>query len=165
MQKQLPLNDQVDKQATISSCGRYRYSLQRVWAPEQKWVMMIGLNPSIADAELDDPTIRRCIRFAHGWGYGGLIMANLFAYRSTDPRQLMAVPDPIGPENDAWIVQLATQSSLVVAAWGNYGIYQDRCHQIKRMNLGLHILKLNQSGQPAHPLYLKGGLKPRKWVD
>lgn len=126
--------------------------------------MIIGLNPSTADAEIDDPTIRRCMRFARSWGYGGLVMANLFAYRSTDPQQLMAVPDPIGPENDAWILHLAGQSSLVVAAWGNQGIYQNRCHHIKKMNLDLHILKLNQSGQPAHPLYLKRELKPCRWV-
>ena len=72
----------MKKKANISDCGKYRYSLERHWGEGNKTVIFVGLNPSIADAEIDDPTIRRCINFAKSWGYDRLIMLNISAYLS-----------------------------------------------------------------------------------
>jgi len=152
--------------ANFSRCRRYRYTLWRRWSDEGPQVMIIGLNPSTADAKSDDPTIRRCIRFAHDWGGGGLVVVNLFAYRATYPSDLKAQPAPIGPRNDLWIRRMAAQSQIVVAAWGNHGAWLDRADGVRRMLQGkLSCLRLTSAGQPAHPLYLPARLFPRPWRD
>lgn len=87
------------KSAIISECGKYRYSLSRIWDENKANVLFIMLNPSTADGDVDDPTIRRCIGFAKSWGYGGIYVGNLFAYRATDPKELLKVENPIGFEN------------------------------------------------------------------
>lgn len=165
MQHPLPLDEMMIRSATFSQCGQYRYSLQRIWFPDQKPVMFIGLNPSTADAEMDDPTIRRCMRFAQDWGFGGLVMTNLFAYRSTDPRNLSLAEDPIGPDNNQWIETMSLSCDLVVAAWGNHGSYLNRSSAMRSLFPDLHCIQLNRSGEPAHPLYLKGTLRPKRWAD
>jgi len=126
---------------------------------------MIGLNPSTADAHRDDPTIRRCIGFARDWGAGGLVMTNLFAFRATYPTDLKKASDPVGPKNDAWIRRMAKSCSTVVAVWGNDGRWMNRSTQL-RATLGrkLKVIRLNQGGEPAHPLYLPKSLKPSDWV-
>lgn len=106
--------------ALLSEDGRYRYRLWRLWdelAPVMTWVM---LNPSTADAEVDDPTIRKCIGFAKQHHYGGIVVVNLFAYRATDPKELGKVKDPVGPENDQHILWACTAPLMlsVVAGWG-----------------------------------------------
>ena len=88
--------------------------------------MFVGLNPSTADEIKDDPTSRKCMRFAQSWGYGGIILANLFAYRATDPRELKGVSDPVGPENDHWLNRLADEAGIVIAAWGIHGGFMRR---------------------------------------
>lgn len=153
----------MGRSAEFSECHRYRYSLHRVWSPKQSRVLIIGLNPSTADHEHDDPTIRRCIKFAQNWGHGGLCMANLFAYRSTNPAVLKSVDDPVGPDNDEWLKRLADECALVVAAWGNEGAYLDRSTEVREMLGPLSVLKINRSGEPAHPLYLKSDLQPMAW--
>ncbi len=145
----------------FSPCRTYRYSLWREWAPDSGVVMFIGLNPSTADEIQDDPTIRRCIGFARAWGYGALCMGNLFAFRATDPAEMLDADDPVGPENDRMLVTLASQASLVVAAWGNDGSHRGRSTAVRRLIPELNYLKRNLSGQPAHPLYLPGNLKPK----
>ena len=90
----------LESTADFSFCGQYRYTLTRVWSLERGLVLFVGLNPSTADAERDDPTVRRCVGYARRWGFGGVLVANLFAYRATDPRDLLAVSYPIGPRND-----------------------------------------------------------------
>jgi hypothetical protein len=151
--------------ACISRCGFYRYSLWREWSPGPK-VMFIGLNPSKADAAIDDPTIRRCIGFASRWGYGGLLMANLFAWRSTDPRAMMAADDPIGPENNQAILDMHEQSALTVAAWGAHGAYRKRGDVVRALCArGLHYLRLTSGGQPGHPLYLPAAIDPLPWGE
>ena len=90
----------IVQSADFSACGTYRYALRRIWLPAAPQVLFIGLNPSTADEKSDDPTIRRCLGFARSWGYGGLIVANLFAYRATAPSALREARDPIGPLND-----------------------------------------------------------------
>ena len=150
--------------ANFSRCQRYRYTLWRRWDQHEPAVMMIGLNPSTADAHRDDPTIRRCIGFARDWGAGGLVMTNLFAFRATYPTDLKRAADPIGPRNDAWIRRMAAVSSIVVAAWGNDGQWLDRSNAIKRkLGRRLQIIRLNKSGEPAHPLYLPKHLRPLAW--
>jgi len=142
------------RSATFSPCRRYRYVLRRVWDNQQPLVMFVGLNPSTADEHVDDPTIRRCIGFAKRWGYGSLVMANLFAYRSTDPSLLPLVSDPVGPRNDWWLSRLNRNVNLVVVAWGTNGTLFDRERHVLRLLPTAHCLGLTKNGQPKHPLYL-----------
>ena len=90
----------IKKSAVFSTCRKYRYSLTRSWNLTENYVLFIGLNPSIADETIDDPTLTRCINFAKDWGYSGLIMVNLFAYMSTYPIELKKTKLPIGKENN-----------------------------------------------------------------
>ncbi len=122
--------------------------------------MFIGLNPSTADETSDDPTLTRCINYAKYWGFGGVCMANLFAFRATKPSAMKASNDPIGRANNKWIKKLANEADIVVAAWGNDGSYLKRSEQVKQLLPNLHYLKINKSGEPAHPLYLAAKLKP-----
>lgn len=146
--------------AEFSDCRHYRYALWRVWDEAGPYVAIIGLNPSTADEVQNDPTINRCISFARSWGYGGVCVVNLFAFRATVPADMMRVKDPIGPETDKWLVEISSSAGAVVAAWGNDGAYLGRSSAVKRMIPGLYALKINKSGEPAHPLYLKGSLVP-----
>ena len=146
--------------AIFSSCRKYRYALWRNWDETKPCVMIIGLNPSTADEKENDPTIVRCINFAKSWGYGGVCMANLFAFRATLPIEMMASKDPIGKENDVWLYKLANEAAIIVAAWGNDGSYLNRSEEIMAKLLNLYCIKMNKSGEPAHPLYLKADLMP-----
>ena len=143
--------------ATISECGKYRYDLWRTWNESGRSVLFVCLNPSTADATNDDPTIRRCMGFARAWGYGKMDVANLFAYRATNPSELLRVSDPIGACNDDWLYHLMGESSMVVAAWGNRGGLLNRADEFMCMIpllTKVHCLGVNKSGQPKHPLYL-----------
>jgi hypothetical protein len=122
--------------------------------------MIIGLNPSTADETVDDPTIGRCIDFARSWGYGGLCMANLFSYRATKPAVMLNAEEPVGLENDAWLLRQSKKAGVVVAAWGNHGSHRGRSKEATALIPNLHYLKLNATGEPRHPLYLKRDLKP-----
>jgi len=150
--------------AKLSSCRTYRYTLWRIWDESKPYAMFIGLNPSTADENNDDPTIRRCISFANDWGYGGLCMTNLFAYRATAPSVMFKADDPIGGKNDVWIARLGKQAGIIVAAWGNGGRYLGRSNQVRSLLPILHCLKLNKSGEPAHPLYLRKKSTPFLFV-
>ncbi|MCK5017989.1 MAG: DUF1643 domain-containing protein [Candidatus Peribacteraceae bacterium] len=158
----------MNKGAVFSDDKKYRYGLTRQWDETKPYVCFIGLNPSTADEEVDDPTIRKCIKFAKSWGYGGIYMVNLFAYRATDPKEMLAQEDPFGPDNDTWVEYFAGKADKVIAAWGNDGNYWGASidmkvlfHQLKK---SLYCLKLNKTKEPAHPLYLKDELKPKKFV-
>lgn len=150
--------------ARFSPCMRYRYELSRMWSMEaSRFCMFVMLNPSTADAQIDDPTIRRCIGFAKSWGYDGLYVGNVYAYRSTDPSQLWTVDDPVGPDNDASLTKLAEKADLVVAAWGaNAKPERIGCvlHALRNAN-AVHFLAMTRAQQPKHPLYLKSDLKPQ----
>lgn len=111
----------MEKSAILSADRKYRYVLTRIWDETKPTVVFIGLNPSTADEEVDDKTIRKCIGYAKRWGYGKLIMVNLFAFRSTDPSMLKRVEDPVGPDNDSYIQKCVSESNLVIACWGNHG--------------------------------------------
>jgi hypothetical protein len=153
----------MDNKAIFSQDGLYRYWLSRTIAPTGKKVTFIGLNPSTADASNNDPTISRCINFAGQWGASTLIVVNLFAYRSTDPRALKGTSDPVGPENDAWLKKAVMQSDITIAAWGNLGTLNGRADLVRNMfSTQLHTLRLTKSGMPSHPLYLPSGLIPTR---
>lgn len=151
--------------AGFSECGAYRYWLKRTWDDSLPVVVFLMLNPSTADHEKNDPTVARCCAFAAAWGAGGLVVLNLFALRSTDPRALYAHPDPVGPANDAVIWQ-ATAGRQVVAAWGCHGAYRDR--DLAVMNQLAHrpveCLKLTKDGHPGHPLYLRADSVPMPYT-
>ena len=153
----------VNKNATFSDCRKYRYGLSRTWNGKKKTILFIGLNPSTANEKIDDPTIRRCINYAQNWGYGSLLMVNLFAYRATLPSELKNVKNPIGNDNDLHILELSKKADLAVAAWGNEGTLLNRDKEVKKILPNLMCLKINKSGQPAHPLYQKKDLKLIKY--
>lgn len=146
--------------AYLSHCRRYRYALWRTWDNTKPFVLFIGLNPSTADETSDDPTLVRCINFAKDWGYGGVCMANLFAYRATQPQAMKNASDPIGKDNNKWLKKLSKQAGIVIAAWGNDGTYLGRSYEVQPLIAGMHCLKINKSGQPAHPLYQPSAAKP-----
>lgn len=146
--------------AELSKCRKYRFALWRTWDESKPYAMIIGLNPSTADETEDDPTIRRCINFAKSWGFGGLCMANLFAFRATDPNDMFTADDPIGSDNDEWLIKLAKDAGIVVAAWGNDGVHLGRSKEVLQFIPSLHYLKMNRTGEPAHPLYLKATSTP-----
>ena len=151
----------IHRSAAFSDCRRYRYRLERVWDPDRPRALFVMLNPSTADSDADDNTIRRCVRFAQSWGYGRLLVGNLFAYRSSEPMDLKRVRDPVGPENDAALLSLATEADLVVAAWGRYGVLLGRDRAVQRMMpVAWHALSVTRDGHPKHPLYLPRNVAP-----
>jgi hypothetical protein len=157
----------MERKTVLSSCRCYRYSLWREWdAGNSQYALFIGLNPSTADEINDDPTIRRCIDFAKRWGYGALCMANLFAYRATDPKIMKAHDSPVGADNDRWLTILAAEAAVVVAAWGVHGLFAQRDRAVRRLLDGrLSYLALTKDGHPRHPLYLKQTLVPTEWHE
>ncbi len=167
----LPCEESTARKTIFSPDRVYRYTLWREWSmplihcacggcENRKYVMFIGLNPSTADETKDDNTIRKCIKYAKAWGYGALCMTNLFAYRATDPRKMKAYPQPIGDENDKWLVDCARKASMVVAAWGRDGAFMKRDLAIEKILNDLKCLGQNNDGTPKHPLYLKDTATP-----
>lgn len=146
--------------AILSKCERYRYALTRQWA-EGRGCVFVMLNPSTADAMLDDPTIRRCIHFAKREGCAKLTVVNLFAWRATDPDHLFkrSADEAIGPENTAYLrAMTSNRNDLVIAAWGANQRAADRADAVLSedlKNATLYCLGKSKSGAPRHPLYLK----------
>ena len=153
--------------ATISSCGTYRYTLSREWRlPGElpRTAVFIGLNPSTADGLVDDPTIRRCVGFAKRLGCNRMEMLNLFAFRATEPIELQRAItvrklNPIGPENDRWILARCMHADIVVACWGRlkWVFLDDRGRYVRELLRGHDVacLGLTKDGYPRHPLYLR----------
>lgn len=146
--------------AKFSADGQYRYLLTRVWDEELPVVTFIGLNPSAADDTDDDATTKRCIQFAKTWRFGGIKVVNLFAYISTDRSVLKGIPDPVGARNNQYIVSTCKESDLVVVAWGNDGTLLGRASEVRKMLPIMMCLDINKSGEPKHPLYVKGDVLP-----
>ena len=150
----------IESSAVFSECRRYRYVLRRIWDREKPPAMFVGLNPSTADEVRNDPTVTRCIGYAQRWGAGGLIMTNIFAFRSTDPNGLLAIEDPVGPLNNRWLKRLQKEAMIVIAAWGVWGSLKGRGADVLELLTDPHCLGLTKDGAPRHPLYLRADAKP-----
>lgn len=152
--------------AVFSPCRKYRYRLWRTWSDAAPAVFVM-LNPSTADEIENDPTVERCERRARAMGYGGLRVANIFALRSTDPSALYIEQDPVGPDNDAAILESVAGAGLVVCAWGAHGNLHDRGLAVLRLlrDAGVtpHYLHMNRDGTPKHPLYVGYDVQPKAW--
>lgn len=145
--------------AIFDAGGRYRYALWRAWSADYPRIAFIMLNPSTADEQRNDPTIRRCIGFARAWQFGSLEVVNLFAYRVTNARELLKVDDPVGEENNRFLIQAIEQCSTVVVGWGTRGALLGRDRQVMELlacRENVYCLGLTKNGQPRHPLYVKG---------
>lgn len=135
----------------------YRYALSRVWDARKPMMLFVGLNPSTADENTLDPTLRKCIKFATREGCGGLWVGNLFAFRATKPKNMLAAADPVGPDNDSWLQDMSCWCSLILVGWGAHGVHMDRDKEVRRLlqGHGLASLAVNKNGTPMHPLYCR----------
>ncbi len=158
--------------AVFSDCRRYRYTLWRTWLDPLiaqhtfRYVNFVCLNPSTADETKDDNTIRKCIKFAKSWGYDGMCVTNLFAWRSTNPKLMLKEPEPVGADNDFYIQQIASGADLVIAAWSQYGGHLNRSSHVKTLiDKPLHYLRIGEkeTSEPWHPLYLPDVSRPILW--
>lgn len=144
--------------ATISDCGSYRYRLGRRWADGGRTLAYVMFNPSTADADVDDATIRRCIGFAKAHDFNALEVVNLFASRARDPKVLRAAGYPVGPDNDRHIIEVCTQADAVCLAYGPLAAGLERPQVVLSMLRGLGVklqcLHITRSGYPGHPLML-----------
>lgn len=153
----------VDKGASFSDCGKYRFALWRIWNNALPLVMFIGLNPSTANEDTNDPTIESVIRLSKFNGYGGFYMMNCWSYISTDPNQLN---DFSGKQlNYEWLKKIAAKCQDVVFAWGNFKIVkaQKRDVELSKMFPNAKCILKNKNGSPGHPLFKKGTIKFISW--
>lgn len=153
-----------DSGALFSKCRRWRYLLWRRWDPARPLANFLMLNPSTADEVQLDPSCTRARRYAARWGYGSVVITNLFAWRATDPEDMKAARDAVGRGNDRAILRAAREAEIVVCAWGNHGAHLGRSTHVRRLlaSAGIvqRVLRTNAGGEPAHPLYLPRRLKP-----
>lgn len=158
----------MQKYALMSACSRYRYTLCRSWDNTLETITFVGLNPSTADSNKDDPTIRRLIQYAKDWGYGGFIIVNLFGLRATNPLAVLKTNDPDGPENKNWVHYATKNGSMVVCMWGTKGTWFDKDREFtleflnKFKGKKLYCFGQNKDGTPKHPLYLSKDIKPKE---
>lgn len=158
----------TDKSGAIfSPCWKYRYRLWRRWNFELPTMAFVMLNPSTADAEKDDNTIRRCIGFAKAEYYGGIEVVNLFAWRATKPADLWKAADPVGPDNDSHLRAVVGTARMIVCAWGSNAARQpERAKHVRDLlhyYMPLHYLQLTKDGIPCHPLMLPKSCEPMLW--
>ncbi len=163
------LDTLIHAAAILSPDGRYRYVLQRTWQPETLRLTFVMLNPSTADATVDDPTIRRCIGFARRQNFGGIRVVNLYAWRATDPRELRRAIDPVGPDNDEHLrealIVAREQKVPVVAAWGTHADAY-RVRAVRRLageDYPWQSLGVTKDGHPKHPLYVRADAAFISW--
>lgn len=155
----------LERDAVISECGRYRYTLRRTWEHDKARVLFVMLNPSTADASIDDATIRSCIRLSTELGYGGFEVVNLFAFRATDPEELQTHQGcsmiGSGNENDEAILRSVARCDLVICAWGAHPAALRRAEHVygvlRRDRPAVFCFGKTKSGAPKHPLYIKTG--------
>ncbi|HEV3008612.1 MAG TPA: DUF1643 domain-containing protein [Burkholderiales bacterium] len=154
--------------AKFSACRRWRYLLWRCWDEAKPVANFLMLNPSTADELQLDPSCTRARNYAERWGFGGVLITNIFGWRATDPGEMKSVKDPVGRGNDRAILKAARDAKLVVCAWGNHGLHRERARSVvallRQTGVPLNFLKMNDCGEPAHPLYLPGSLKPTPWI-
>ena len=157
--------------AVYSDCERYRYLLTRVWDPARPRALFVMLNPSTATEVQNDPTVERCERRARTLDFGAFRVTNIFAWRATDPKEMRAQPDPVGPENDRAILEsvdwAAGPGARIVCAWGAHGAHLARGAAVERLlrNTGRELfhLGLTKAGDPKHPLYIGYDRQPELW--
>lgn len=158
----------ADSTAIYSPCERYRYVLTRTWDDAGKRALFVMLNPSTATEVQNDPTVERCERRARTLGFGAFRVCNVFAWRDTDPKAMRAAPDPVGPENDAAIVEGCAWADTIICAWGSHGEHLDRGRAVHRLMRAtgrpLFHLGLTKAGHPKHPLYLAYTTQPQPWT-
>lgn len=159
--------NETGNECVFSPCRTWRYTLRHSWMdlfdPEgERAIAWIALNPSTADENQLDPTLRRIRGFSRDWGYNTFYMLNLFAYRATDPQDMRRAPDPVGPENDNWILEITSKTDLVMCAWGRHGLLNNRQNHVLELLRGRNLRYLEKTGDgiPKHPLYLKSSLLP-----
>lgn len=161
------LKGDAASEAVYSDCETYRYLLTRVWARGPK-ALFVMLNPSTATEVQNDPTVERCERRARTLGFGAFRVTNIFAYRATDPKVMRAAADPVGPGNDAAILQSLDWADQVICAWGNHGLHLDRGARVQALlrATGRPLLHLGLTGQnqPKHPLYISYDQQPESWL-
>ena len=151
----------LERDAVISDCKQYRYLLRRTWDWDRMRALFIMLNPSTADAEIDDATIKSCTRLCRAWGYGSFEVVNLFGWRATDPNALSEADEPVGPDNDAIAVAAVNRCDIAICAWGAHPMAGDRASVMKQLIVGRRpvafCLGKTKAGAPKHPLYIKTG--------
>lgn len=166
---QLTLTPMKSGGADISSDRLYRWRLWRSWGDLRHRCAFVMLNPSTADATVDDPTIRRCITFAKDWGYDGIEVVNLFARRATNPAELRRIDYPIGESNNEAIERAALSCDRIICAWGNHGALLRRGIRVLKLLRGvtrrqeIMALTVTKEGHPGHPLYLRRDTDPFVW--
>lgn len=149
--------------AIISPCGKYRFRLWRIWDPSKPLVFWVLHNPSTADAKADDPTVRRCIAFAKAWGYGGIYIGNIYPFRSTDPKALLAVSREERlneAENCLHMREMYDRCQLRILA---HGLTIDKPNPYL-ISGDFHCLSITKGGYPGHPLYLRSDLQPQPFL-
>lgn len=163
-----PLLPGVEGRAVFSLDGDHRYVLRREWDVTGPIAVFVGLNPSTAEADVDDPTVRRCQRFASDWHHGSMVMLNIFAYRATSPDALREEGLDLVGDNEAYLAAIASEADLIIAAWGSskhVDGYDDRTVDILLGGLTgiVHCLGTTQGGSPRHPLYVPAAQQPVEW--
>lgn len=157
------------RSAVLSRCGMYRYQLSRIWNGGLPLCNFVLLNPSTADAQQDDPTVTRCMQRARAAGFGGVLLTNLYALRSTDPRALRSHEDPVGKDCDVYLRDAAVTAAMVICGWGVHGDEGQpgrvgrALATLRAARAELHVLRLTADGHPSHPLYLPYHLLPQRW--
>ncbi|MFM7469936.1 MAG: DUF1643 domain-containing protein [Nodosilinea sp.] len=159
----------IVRRANFDPSGQYRYWLERQWQGEAPILSVVMLNPSRADGAVDDPTLRRMMDLAQHWGFGVLVVVNLFAYRTPHPRQLRQVVDPVGVANDQALVTAAALANRLLLAWGNGGGWRHRDRQVLNLlqpyRQKWSAIGYNQTGQPRHPLYARRDVTLQPWPE
>ena len=168
-------NKYTNSSAIITDCGKYRYELIREWSTSELaannvnegQVVFCLLNPSTADAKKDDRTITRCVGFAQNWGYSRMVVVNLYAYRATDPTELSTCPEPVGEDNDNYILKNVKEAALFIAGWGRKrkGLVRDDfvLDILRSSSIVVHALGVNADGTPKHPSRLNDEIVPRPY--
>jgi hypothetical protein len=166
----IKLKDHIKAGAIMSSCQHYRYELSREWGNADTSILWIGMNPSTADANFDDPTCGREVRFSKDWGFNRYLKVNVLDWRATFPKDIPTDPKiAASAEGRAHLLKLASESQMVMAVWGK--LPPKLAHQahivaelLQQKNIPLMCLGQNKDGSPKHPLYLKANLEPRLWI-
>ena len=152
--------------ADFSEDRKYRNALWRIWDSKKSLVMFVGLNPSTANENTDDPTIRRVISFAKAWGYGGVYMMNLFTVVSSDPKVLRDNNNLGDFVHDKNILrEYAKKCERIVFAWGNFKEAKSRGYEIASEFPNAYCLTKNKNGSPKHPIYVSASVLPVKFND